>query len=448
MRKKFSILALVMVLLALVAYGAGFTPAYLSNAPSVATGIGARLACSMHYVQGKDTAQLRADITVYSPMLRFLRYEFDDAQQTASASLAGYTRTASFVPGLGCDLDYPDLTLRHSLHWPAWEPVVAPWPLGQEVDTLRPELNDKLAAMLAEDNALAMDTRALLVVHNGQIVAEAYAPSYDANSVFLGWSMSKSVTALLVGQLELEGRLQTQERRLFADWQDERRDITLEQLLQMTDGLDYEETYQPGYSAPTMLFQSPDSAAYMQAQPLKTVPGEQYRYSSGSTNLVMKVVQERSGGSAEKALQRISEHFFKPLGFAPMVFEVDNAGLLMGSSYLYASARNWAKIGQLMLDNGEINGVRLVSEDFVQRSIAPNSAEQEQDRDFGYNWWLNTDPVSPRWPSLSPTAYAAKGSREQRVMVLPEQRLVIVRLGWSAEPYRDDRNFSEIASWF
>ena len=444
-KKRWGFLTLV-ALVVVVAVASGVTPAYLANAPQVATGIGARLACSMHFVMGQNKEQVAHDIELYSPMLGLLHYELDDEKKTASASLGFITRTASFKENLGCDLDYPEASVREGLQVAKLQALDAPWPLGNRVETLNPALNTKLAALLQADNAQGLDTRALLIVHHGEVVAEAYAEGYNENTLFLGWSMVKSVTALLAGQLEMEGRLHTQETSLFPAWQDERRNISIENLLQMTDGLAYDEIYSPGQSAPAMLFQSASAAAYMEALPLAWPVGEHYRYSSGSTNLVMQLVQARLGKTPNDSIAQIQQRFFAPMGFAPSLFETDSAGLLMGSSYLYAPARVWAKLGQFMLNNGEINGERLVSEDFIRRSLEPNSSTNEQE--FGYNWWLNTNSEKPRWPSLSPNVFAAKGSREQRVMVLPEQDMVIVRLGWSKTKYPDDKNVVEILSWF
>lgn len=446
MNKKLITFISVPVLLAGVAWAAGVTPAYVINAPEVATGIGARLACSMRYVQQHEQPQIIADIKVYSPLLVFLDYHYDPETQSVTAALGPYQRSASFIEGVGCDLDYagyertqyalPNISIDSE----------APWPLGNQVDTLQPHLQSKLQALLEEDNQLGEDTRALLLVHQGKIVAEAYAEGYHSDSIFLGWSMSKSVTGLLAGQLALEGKLDVDESHLFSEWQDGRQHITIRQLMNMTDGLDYEELYEPGGTAPAMLFQTPDSAEFMKQRNLITPVGEHYRYSSGSTNLVMDIVMQRTAETRAHAIQIITQKFLQPLAFSPVVFEVDGAGLLMGSSYMYSTARNWAKLGQLMLNGGEINGTRLVSEQWVRDSVQYNQAKNRDD--YGYFWWLNSRENYARWPSLPENTYSSMGSRDQRVTVIPDQELVIVRLGWSDGKYRDDENFANILTWF
>lgn len=446
MNKKLAALIATPIVLVTALAAAGFSPNYLYNAPSVATGIGARLACSMRYVLQQEEPQIAADIKVYSSLLSVLEYDFDEENQTASAAIGPYQRTASYIPNVGCDLDYDDYS-RTAYTWPSLEvDENAPWPQGSKVTSHQPNIQTKLDKLLKEDNELGNDTRALLIVHKGEVVAESYAPSYNENSLFLGWSMSKTMTGILAGHLALQGKFDPEQTHLFPQWQDERANISLRQLMNMTDGLDYEELYEPGGSAPAMLFQTPDSASFMKGLALIRTPGEHYRYSSGSTNLVMDIVQQRFGENRQSAIQNIAKQVFEPMGLSPVVFEVDGSGLLMGSSYMYTTARNWAKLGQLMLNKGELNGTRIVSEQWVQDSVAYNDAKNRGD--YGYFWWLNSSEDYARWPSMKANIYSAMGSRDQRVTVIPDQELIIVRLGWSPKKYRDDENFVAIASWF
>lgn len=443
--KKISALIAVPVLLVAIAWAAGLTPKYIANAPEVATGIGARLACSMHFVMGQKEEQIAQDIKAYSPILSYLTYEYDEENKTASAQIAGFKRSATWQPKMGCALNYDGIT-RKPIDWPRMYTYQAAWPQGYEVESIDPTLQPKLEAMLSTDNELDMDTRALLVVHKGQIVAEAYAEGYNEDSLFLGWSMAKSVTSLLTGWMVQQGKMNVLEMGLFPEWKnDERRTISIMNLLQMTDGLAYDETYKPGETAPAMLFQTADPVQYMVNLPLRHTPGEHYNYSSGSTNLLMHLILQRLGkGDPNEAVQVMARDFFRPLGIKSFIFESGNQGLLMGSSYMYANARDWAKIGQLMLNEGHLNNFYVVTPEWVRESTQPNASANQQN--FGYSWWINQP--QERWPSLAPTAYSSKGSREQRVMVLPDHELVIVRLGWSTGQYRDDDNAAEIISWF
>ncbi|MEJ2065150.1 MAG: serine hydrolase [Reinekea sp.] len=442
-----TVFGLVALLLILAYAVAGFSPVYLYNAPSVATGIGAKLACSMRYITGYEPDKIAKDIEVYSPILTFLDYRYNDAGQYASSSFLGKTRRAQFYPGIGCALEYFGHNTRATIQWPLMQPASAAWPKGNSVLTIQPDIQKKLDAMLAADNADGHDTRALLVVHNGNVVAESYANGITSDTPLLGWSMSKSVTSLLLWHLEMQGIIDVDEDHLFPAWQnDERANIRVEDMLQLNDGLDYEEKYDPGQVATKMLFQSANVADVMLHRKAVYPAGEHHEYSSGTANLVTYLVQQRIEGGVQSDVDAIVNGFFRPLGMTSIYFETDPDGFFMGSSYLYATARDWAKIGQLMLNGGEINDHRLVSEDYIQRALTPNASNNE--KNFGYLWWLNDGDNVKRWPELPDNTYAALGSRDQRVLVMPDDDLVIVRLGWSPKRYITDENFSAIRSWF
>lgn len=449
-RLVLTVIVLVVLIISL-AWALGFPPAYLFNAPQVATGIGAKLSCSMRYVMGLSEQQAAADIEVYSPILKLLNYRYNDETRSSSAAIGPYVRTASYKENFGCYLDYANSQKRDFLYWPKssqqHDLANIAWPAGHQVTTTLPLYQSQLKAILDEDNAQGHDTRALLVVHKGNVVAEAYADGFDEHSVFLGWSMAKSFTGLMVGQLQMLGKLNAHEHGLFPQWSDDERSaITIKNLLQMTDGLAYDEIYDPGQTAPAMLFQAPSAAQYMIDLPVRDSIGEYYRYSSGSTVLLNKLVQQRWGQSNAEAVRNLADQFFKPFALYNMTFEADADGLLMGSSYLYATARDWAKLGQLMLNGGEINGKRIVTPEWIAEALEPNTSYNEQY--FGMHWWLNRGVGAPRWPSLPENAFAAQGNRDQRVLVLPDQELVIVRLGWSKDKYRDDEVFKTISGWF
>ncbi len=442
-----AIVSLFSVALALAYFVAGYSPVYLYNAPTIATGIGARLACSMHYVTGYEEDRTAEDIEVYSPILSALDYQYDDVNKSVSASLLGIkTRSATFLPGIGCALDYSQTNHRATIDWPNTNTPEASWPKGNGITSINPVIQEKLDSLLKADNNAGHDTRALVVVHDGAIVAETYADGIDANTQLLGWSMTKSVNALVLGHLEMLGKIDIKESGFFPEWQgDNRSNITVEDLLHMADGLDYSETYDPGQPAVTMLFDSPDVANFMLKRKLINQPGSYYEYSSGTANLISYLIQQRIEGDVRADAYWLAGEFFNPLGIDSAIYETDPSGLFMGSSYLYATARDWAKVGQLMLNGGQINGKRLVTEDFIKRALTPNNTVNKPD--YGYQWWLNRGAKEKRWPDLPANAYAAMGNREQRVMVIPNKKLVIVRLGWSADDYPDSENFNQIQQW-
>jgi CubicO group peptidase (beta-lactamase class C family) len=434
------------LLLAIAYFAVGYSPIYLYNAPSVATGIGAKLACSGRFVSGFDVEQTATDIEVYSAILSMLDYSYDVSEQSVSASFVGIkTRTARYLPGIGCALDYASIDERSNIIWPTLKSPQAAWPKGNVVFTKDPVVQQKLDSMLKADNDAGHDTRAMLIAHKGKIIAESYIDGIDENTPLLGWSMTKSVNSLILGHLEMKGFLNVSETELYPEWKgDERAEISIENLLHMTDGLAYDETYDPGEPAVRMLFQEPDAAQFMVSRKQRVAPGTNFNYSSGTANILADIVQERIEGDVQTDVDYIVENIFRPMGMTSVAYEMDASGLFIGSSYLYATARDWARIGQLMLNNGELNGTQIISPEFLAASLQNNTSANKPA--YGYQWWLNT-AIEPRWPDLPNNTYAAMGNREQRVLMIPDEELVIVRLGWSPKDYIDNENFNEIRSW-
>ena len=441
---KKAIATVVIVLLLGFAFASGITPGYVYRAPGVAAGIGAKLLCSSVYVSGFSREQAFDDLVQYSPILERLSIDYDDDNRQVHTSFLGLSpTTASYVEGLGCANDYDGYTQRAEFQSRALPVFSSRWPHGNRVETIDSNLQALSDAIVAEDNRDGLNTRALLVVHRGQIVAESYAQQTGPETPLLGWSMAKSLMSVMIGNLEYRGLLSVEAPAGFASWQDdERQAIRIEHLLTMTDGLDFSEEYNPGDDATTMLFTEPSSSDYVLGRPLAHEPGSRFNYSSGTANLLSRLHHDLTGGTLASSLQDYRQHIAVPMSFQHSVFETDAAGVLMGSSYFYASARDWARLGQLMLDEGVLNGHRIVSREWVQRSLAPNTSENE--RAYGYQWWLNSGDNNLRWPELPANAYAAQGNRQQYVMVLPDSDTVIVRLGWTSGRYPAGERFARV----
>ncbi|MFM1896359.1 MAG: hypothetical protein RLZZ385_1433, partial [Pseudomonadota bacterium] len=294
-----SLLLVVLVLAAL----AGFPPAYIWSAPGVATGIGAKLLCSSRYVSGFGEQQSFEDLVQYSPILSNLSIAYDDQARTVTTTLLGLSpTTASFQEGVGCALDFagfdrPPISTSSDL-----PDAQALWPAGNLTGSPAPSLQTALEDMLAADNDAGLNTRALLVVKQGAIIAEAYGQGATADTPLLGWSMAKSLTSVMLGNLEYRGLLDIGEPPGFEAWQDDdRRDITVRDLLTMTDGLGFAEAYDPGDDATAMLFTEPSAANYVLQQPLEHRPGTVFNYSSGTANLLAYLHYLRTGADPASA---------------------------------------------------------------------------------------------------------------------------------------------------
>jgi CubicO group peptidase (beta-lactamase class C family) len=186
------------------------------------------------------------------------------------------------------------------------------------------------------DNELGLNTRALLVVKSGAIVAEAYAQGANAATPLLGWSMAKSLTSVMLGNLEMRGQIDLDTKPDFSNWiGDSRMDITITNLLTMTDGLDFSEDYNPGDDATTMLFTSPSASEFTLAKALAHKPGSYFNYSSGTANILARIYTDALGG-VQPAYDNYMDQIAAPLGFQNAVFEVDASGVFFGSSYLGA----------------------------------------------------------------------------------------------------------------
>ena len=421
----------------------GITPAFIIYGPGVASGIGSKLLCSAEYVIGNTKEQAFDDLVQYSPILAQITYSYDEQARSVTASLFGLKeKTASYIPGLGCAVDYAGYTERQQLQVQTLQKNNALWPAGNTVNTIDPAIQAKVDAIVAADNEAGLNTRALLVVHSGQVIAESYAQGMTPQSPLLGWSMAKSLNAIMLGNLELRGLIDLTAKPHFSQWQnDERSAISIEHLLTMTDGLAFSEKYNPGDDATGMLFTSASPSNYVLGMPRAAAPGTRFNYSSGTANILSRLYTDTLGGP-QAAYDNFIERIFQPMAFQDAVFETDATGVFMGSSYFYAAARDWARMGQLMLNGGVLNGQRLVTQQWVERATAPNNSEN--DKAYGYQWWLNRGNAQLRIPQLPEDAFYANGNRQQLVMVIPSRDTVIVRLGWTAGRYPSGENFSQI----
>ena len=384
--KKF-LLGLLITLTGILAVASlfGVSPAYIVSAPSVATGMGAKLLCSARYVSQFSQQQALTDLVQYSPALKFLTVEYDEQNRRVHTSFFGLSSaSAYYVEGIGCANTYPsDQRLQFTAK--ALTHSVEQWPAGNSVAEGDSELHQLIASQLASDNHMGLNTRALLVVHHGQIIAEAYGQGAGPDTPLLGWSMAKSLMSLMIGNLEYRGLLDLTLTPLFTQWRDDDRgSITLRNLLQMSDGLEFSEQYNPGDDATAMLFTQASASDYVLAKPLAHPPGAHFNYSSGSANLLSRLYFETTGATLQSSYNDYIEHIATPLALNTAVFETDASGVFVGSSYFYASARDWARIGLLMLNEGVINDQRLVSEQWVQQSTLPN--ESSNDKAYGYQW--------------------------------------------------------------
>jgi hypothetical protein len=431
-----SILTLLFVLVILI------ISAFLYGLPLLRTGSGyaAKMICSCYYVQNNPLplAELAAEKLNFSVLGR-VALERNESAQSVSASFYGLAeREARFVPGRGC-------VLINDENLPLPAAYQAPTP---RLSTVRSELAIKpdsstLAgvdqALLAQAMEIGMrripggGASAIVILRNGRVLAESYHNYVTAQSPLLGWSMTKSITGALVGMRVADGAINPDQRPVFTRWtgeDDKRRDIPLWSLMQMNSGLRWEEAYGGVTDATIMLHDQPDMAAYAKKKPAAQPPATKWVYSSGSSNLLMDKVRESFGENDEQFLNYLYDSLFYAIGANSFLIETDQSGLPVGSSYGWATARDWAKMGQLFLQEGQWDGRQIIPAEWIEKMRQP--AEGSADT-YGGQLWLK----GPTTPSLPADAYAFQGFQDHRVIIIPSHQLIITRLGHNNDKATD-----------
>lgn len=404
---------------------------YLFLAGPVGTALTAKQMCSLTFVSG--LAPERAFSTYVRPLLGpgawLVRYDIDRVRQHVEADLLGLApATAIHHPGYGCILLQEKSPEAVAALLPKHETKLPPvWGVNQKQ---RGTHFDNTALTAALDHAMdAPGALAVLVVHGGELVAERYAEGIDGDTPLPGWSMSKTVTAVLAGMLAQRKLLSTDEVGLFSDWKDDDRfHISLDQLLRMTSGIDILENKTGADTNNMMLFQHGNTSAYAISRGLRETPGDVFAYTSGSTLLVSRLLADRLGGP-EPSLDFIQDELFTPLDMHHTWFEPDESGQFVGSSFIMSSAHDWARFGQLLQNRGRVNGRLYFNASWIDymTTLTPQAGA----RPYGAGVWL-IDPEHPEqhWmQKLPPDTFYASGVQTNQLWVIPSRSLLIVRLG-------------------
>ena len=287
------------------------------------------------------------------------------------------------------------------------------------------------------------ETRAVLFVRGGQVVAKRYEPGYSDENRFISWSMAKTVTAVLVGELVADGKLTLDAPAPIAEWHkpgDPRGAITLRQLLNMSSGLQHTEIGDPVENSDTnqTLFVSgtQDMAARAIAAPLEAKPGAKFEYSSLTTVILAEIIARTLTASKDPATRAAvyrsfaEDRLFRPAGITSAVFDFDGAGTQIGGSIIYMTLDDFGRFGRVLLDGRGADGSQLIAPDWLafMRTPSPTNAE------YGGQTWLNRAGGADKEPNLFPgkgpdTLYSCIGHLGQFVIVSPDQDMVLVRLG-------------------
>ena len=386
------LIANALILAALVASAAIFRP---DRAIRVATAVVAHNVCSKGLVSGLDPQTVFSETTDRSGIRRLrwgLIFHLDRTGKSVDASLAGlFGSHAVFHEGFGCVLlhgtEQPYLLKSDidALKIPKTPPLLPEIAGPTLVEPADPGLKAALDHAFEEPATPPFRrTKAVVVVHDGSVIAERYADGIGVDTPLLGFSMTKSVVNALIGILTQQGRISPSFPAPIAEWRgaaDPRREIEVEHLLRMTTGLALDETNSGFDPASQMVYLHDDMAGFAVEAAIIAPPGTRWAYSSPTTQLLARIIRDITGGP-EQTLALAWRELFNPLGMRNVTLEFDGAGTLQGSTYMLASARDWARFGLLYLNDGVIGGRRILHEDWVDFSAAATL-----DTDYGAGFW-------------------------------------------------------------
>ncbi len=404
----------------------------------VGSGYAAKIVCSNVFIAGRDAEEVLAvDVQAPGhPLLKLMHVSVDRTGKRVHAALFGVFAGNDAVhrDGLGCTVTPNDETLpgvetASNAQTPVDETAL--WPEGGKAES-----HPAVAALLSRGDLIGSGMRAVVVVKGGRIAGEAYAAGFSKDMPLLGWSMTKTVTAAVIGTMIRDGRLSAGDKALFRQWQnDQRTDISLADLLAMESGLAFNENYGTVADVTRMLYLERDMANFAADQPLEADPGIRFNYSSGTGVLLSRIWMSRLEDKAALAYPR--KALFEPLGMASAVLEVDAAGTFVGSSYMYATARDWGRMGLLLARDGVWNGNRILPEGFVEAMRQPNRTSNG--RYSRMQTWL---PGASK--GLPADTFILDGHDGQNIIVIPSLDLVVVRLGLTPERYDPSMLVAEV----
>ena len=457
-----AVLALLVVAIAALTY---------LQIPQNAAGMAAKGICSAAFVAGRPLANLmEEEVLGASPVLKAISISVDEVQHTVTARFAGLvSRRASLVSQRGCVLGAePDPTAKPyrpqvdtRAPWPQGDLAWAPSEWGPGVDAARlQQVAD--AAFVGAGDVNGANARGLAVVHQGRLLLLRDAPGFAPGTPLHGWSMTKTLTGMLAHKLETDAGLkmdaavvdafpQGRAPAWVADWsRDARKGIKVSDLLYMRDGLASVEDYQPWSEVPRMLWGQADMPAWAADHPAEAPPGTRWRYLSATANLLAAVARGRFDTDAAY-WDYPRQALFAPIGAKSATMETDLRGNWVGSSYAWASIADWARLGQLVLQDGQWGPdgarVQVLPPGWLQRASTPSTPGAGQG--YGAQSWLYGNRQAgdcKAYPGVPEDVVAMGGHWGQMVAVVPSRQAVIVRMGWIHGPYDECKLLSDVLS--
>jgi CubicO group peptidase (beta-lactamase class C family) len=417
---------------------------YAWRAFPIISGYGSKNMCSAVFLQHRSPKDvLREDLGTFP--LSLGSFTVNEKDSSVTGSVFGFAkRKTIYRKGIGCTIvnDFTEAEIKAQRFTIPAAPVVnadtIAWPYGNKINdtiavTINKEQLDKTVDYVMNEktkDGKPTYTSAVLVLYDGKIVAEKYARGFDEHTVMLGWSMSKSLTAAMAGVLVKQGKLNVDAPAPVPEWNNtKKQSITLKHVLQQTTGLDFTEDYNSYSEVTNMLFNKGDMAAYTAGLPLKYEPGTVFNYSSGNSNILSRIIRRTVGEEAYSGFPYQS--LFHKINAYSFLLEPDASGTYIGSSYSYATARDFARFGLLYYNNGKWNGEQILPENWLAQSITPAAADKR--KHYGYQFWINglnkSEPATKWYPDVPDDMFFCDGYGGQGIYIIPSKKLVVVRLG-------------------
>lgn len=402
---------------------------YLDSLMPIITGYGAKNLASAVFVSGRDAAQVEA-LDLNFSFIKYDKFKIDYENKTVTSRFLWRKATALYREGYGVTLLRGVTADELRLQRYPLPPETAPAPTLPEGDSAIRARLEPIAKSLVDDRSYNGHPFAFVVLHQGKVVAERYDQGITPDTKLLSWSMGKSFTNALAGIMASDGLVDIYAPMDIPEWRnDGRKTITLNDLMQMQSGIAWNEDYGNRSDVNLMLHREKDMGLFFISKALEYEPGTHWYYSSGSTNATMRYLRGKFA-SDEAFLSYIRERLFAPLGIRNAVFEPDVSGTPVGSSYLYVTATDYARFGQLYLDDGCIGDQRILPEGWVEYVTTPASDSQGG---YGSCFWLNRNGSCPDVPE---DMFSCQGHDGQEIYIIPSQELVVVVLGYSPKPDR------------
>jgi len=405
---------------------------------NIITGFAAKNTCSCIFEAGRDLASIEAEDNDFSPV-NLASNKVNTSEKTVTSTVFGLKpRTAAYFEGAGCVLLPEDHKKPFAFSFKpvrnfAKNPRTYPYGSGAPQDTVfsnldLPTIETAIENAFDKEGEVKQRSRAIVVLYKGQLIAEKYAPGITPETKLLGWSMTKSITSTVMGVLEKQGKISLDQNNLFKEWEgDERALITLNNLLQMNSGLEWVEDYETISDVTRMLFLEPDMTRVQLIKPFAGERGNTWNYSSGTSNLLSGFIRDQFN-SHQEYLDFWYAEVIDKIGMHSMTIEMDASGNYVGSSFSWATARDWAKFGQLYLNKGNWNGEQILNQSWVDYSATPVEGSAGE---YGAHFWLN---AGGKYPNVPRDLYSANGFQGQHVFIIPSSDLVVVRFGLAEHP--------------